>query len=86
LKNVIRPLISCAAKSLNDISNILAPTPSVKYLQNRIECKRACKEVNESNSRMWPELQLVSNYVLHEERKKKGVTSIMPPQTTAEED
>jgi hypothetical protein len=29
---------------------------------------------------MSPELQLVSNYALHEERKKKGVTSIIPPQ------
>ncbi len=36
--------------------------------------------VNESNSRMLPELQLVSNYVLHEERKKKGVPSITLPQ------
>ncbi len=36
--------------------------------------------VDKSNSRMSPELQLVSNYVLQEERKMKGVTSITPPQ------
>jgi len=36
--------------------------------------------VDESNSRMSPELQLVSNYVLQEERKMKGVAnSITPP-------
>ncbi len=35
--------------------------------------------VDKSNSRMLPEL-LVSNYVLQEERKMKGVTSITPPQ------
>jgi len=37
--------------------------------------------VDEGNNRMSPELQLVSNYVLQEERKMKGVTdSITPPQ------
>jgi hypothetical protein len=80
LKNIVRPLLSCAAKSLNDISNSLAPTPSIKYLHDRIECKRVRDVVDKSNSRMLPELQLVSNYVLQKERKMKGVTSIMPPQ------
>ena len=32
LKNIIRLLLLCAAKSLNDISNSLAPISSVKYL------------------------------------------------------
>ncbi len=36
--------------------------------------------VDKSNSRMLPEFQLVSNYVLQEERKMKGVTGITPPQ------
>jgi hypothetical protein len=80
LKNIITPLLSSAAKSLNDISNSLAPIPSVKYLHDRIEQKRVREVVDESNSRTLPELQLVSNYVLQERRKKIDVTSIMPPQ------
>jgi hypothetical protein len=80
LKNIISPLLSRAAASLNDISNNLAPIPSVKYLHIRNERKRVREVVDESNSRMSPELQLVSNYVLQEERKMKGVTnSITPP-------
>ena len=36
--------------------------------------------VDESNSRMSPELQLVSNYLLQDVRKMKGVTNnITPP-------
>jgi hypothetical protein len=35
LKNIISPLLSRAAASLNDISNSLAPIPSVKYLHIR---------------------------------------------------
>ena len=81
LKNIIRPLLSSASKSLNDISNSLAPIPSVKYLHNRIKRKRVREVVDENNSRMSPELQLVSNYLLQEMRKKKRVTSITPPQT-----
>ena len=81
LKNIIRPLLSSASKSLNDISNSLAPIPSVKYLHDRIERKRVREVVDENNSRMSPELQLVSNYLLQEMRKKKRVTSITPPQT-----
>jgi len=74
-------LLSRAAASLNDISNSLAPIPSVKYLHDRNERKRVHEVVDECNSRMSPELQLVSNYVLQEERKMKGVThSITPPQ------
>jgi hypothetical protein len=80
LKNIVRPLLSCAAKSLNDISNSLAPIPSVKYIHDRIERKWVRDVVDKSNSRMLPELQLVSKYVLQEERKIKGVTSITPPQ------
>ena len=71
LKNIIRPLLSSASKSLNDISNSLAPIPSVKYLHDRIERKRVREVVDENNSRMSPELQLVSNYLLQEMRKKK---------------
>jgi hypothetical protein len=56
------------------------PKLSVKYLHDRIEHKRVHKVVNESNSRVSPQLQLVSNYVLHEERKKKGVPRFTPPQ------
>ena len=36
LKNIIRPLLSSASKSLKEISNSLAPIPSVKYLHDRI--------------------------------------------------
>jgi hypothetical protein len=80
LKNIIMPLLFRAATSLNDISNSLAPIPSVIYLHDRNERKRVREVVYESNSRMSPELQLVSNHVLQEEMKMKGVTnSIMPP-------
>jgi hypothetical protein len=80
LKNIISSLLSQAAASLNNISNNLAPIPSVKYLHDRNERKRVREVVDESNSRMSPELQLVSNYVLQEERKMKGVAnSITPP-------
>ena len=80
LKNFISPLLSRAAASLNDISNNLAPIPSVKYLHIRNERKRVREVVDESNSRMSPELQLVSNYLLQDVRKMKGVTnSITPP-------
>ena len=80
LKNFISPLLSRAAASLNDISNNLAPIPSVKYLHIRNERKRVNEVVDESNSRMSPELQLVSNYILQDERKMKGVNnSITPP-------
>ncbi|KAL3774376.1 hypothetical protein ACHAW5_009073 [Stephanodiscus triporus] len=81
LKNIISPLLSRAAASLNDISNSLAPIPSVKYLHIRNGRKRVSEVVDESNSRMSPELQLVSNYVLHEERERRKVLphDIMPP-------
>ena len=80
LKNIIRPMLSRAATSLNDISKSLAPIPSVKYLHDRNERKRVREVVDESNSRMSPELQLVSDYLLQEERKMKGVAnSITPP-------
>jgi hypothetical protein len=80
LKNFIRPLLSQAAASLNDISNSIALIPSVKYLHDRNKRKRVREVVDESNTRMSPELQLVSNYVLQEGRKMKGVTnSITPP-------
>ena len=80
LKSIIRPLLSRAATSLNDISNRIAPIPFVKYLHDKNERKRVREVVDESNSRMSPELQLVSNYVLQEEMKMKGVTnSITPP-------
>jgi len=54
--------------------------PSVEYLHIRNDHKRVSEVVDESNSRMSPELQLVSNYILQDERKMKGVTnSITPP-------
>ena len=73
------PLLSRAATSLNDISNSLAPIPSVIYLHNRNEWKRVREVVDESNSRMSPELQLVSNYELQEEMKMNVTNSITPP-------
>jgi hypothetical protein len=78
LKNITWLLLLSASKSLNDS---LAPIPSVKYLHDRIEHKRIRKVVDESISRILPGLQLISNYLLQEMRKKKHVTSITLPQT-----
>jgi hypothetical protein len=46
LKKIIRPLLSHAATSLNDISNSLAPITSVKYLYDRNERKRVREVVD----------------------------------------
>ncbi len=57
------PLIWYAADSLNGISKSLAPICSVKYVHKRTEGKRKFEVVDESNTRMSPDLQLVCSYV-----------------------
>lgn len=47
LKNINGPLLSCAAESLNGISNSLPPIPSVKYLYDRIESNRVREVVDD---------------------------------------
>ena len=75
LKRYIVPLIWCAAESLNDISKSLAPISSMKYVHKRTEGKRKLKVVDESNTRMSPDLQLVCDYV-----SSKGDThNVTPP-------
>ena len=63
------------------ISKSLAPIPSVNYVHRRMEAKRKSEVVDvSSNSRISPDLQLVCDYVAHEDRKKKGDThEITPP-------
>jgi hypothetical protein len=69
------PLIWYAADSLNDISKKLAPIGSVKYVHKRTEDKRKFEVVDESNTRMSPDLQLVYDYV-----NSKGDThKVTPP-------
>jgi hypothetical protein len=80
LKKYIVPMISYAAKSLDKISKSLLPIPSVNYVHKRMEVKRKSEVVNDSNSRMSPDLQLVCDYVAHKDRKKRGDTNkITPP-------
>ncbi len=75
LKRYIVPLIWCAADSLNDISKKLAPISSVKYVHKRTEGKRKFEVVDESNTKMSPDLQLVCNYVT----SKGGTHKVTPP-------
>jgi hypothetical protein len=61
--------------SLNDISKKLAPIGSVKYVHKRTEDKRKFKVVDESNTRMSPDLQIACDYV-----NSKGDThKVTPP-------
>jgi hypothetical protein len=71
----IVPLIWYTADSFNDVSKKLAPVGSVKYVHKRTEDKRKFEMVDESNTRMSPDLQLVCNYV-----NSKGDThKVTPP-------
>ena len=81
MKRYIVPMISHAANSIAEISKHLAPIPSVNYVHRRLEVKRKNDVVDESsNSRLSPDLQLVCDYVAHEDRKKRGDThEITPP-------
>ena len=65
---------------MKDISTILAPIASVSYAHNRTENKRKHDVVDESNTRMSPDLQLVCNYPTQEERWKRGnMHEVTPP-------
>jgi hypothetical protein len=81
MKRYIVPMIAYAANSIKEISKYLAPIPSVNYVHRRMEVKRKSDVVDESsNSRLSPDLQLVCDYVAHEDRKKRGDThEITPP-------
>jgi hypothetical protein len=80
LKKYIVPMILYAAKSLDKISKSLLPIPSVNYVYKRMEVKRKSEVVDNSNSWMSPDLQLVCDYVAHKDRKKRGDTNkITPP-------
>jgi hypothetical protein len=81
MKRCIVSMISYAANSIAEISNNLAPIPSVNYVHRRMEVKRKSDVVDKkSNSCLSPDLQLVCDYVAHEDRKKRGDThEITPP-------
>ena len=81
MKRYIVPMITYAANSVMEISKSLAPIPSVNYVHRRMEAKRKSEVVDVSNnSCISPDLQLVCDYVAHEDRKKKGDThEITPP-------
>jgi hypothetical protein len=80
VKRYIIPLLWHAANSMKDISTTLAPTASVSFAHKRTETKRKIDVVDEGNTRMSPDLQLVCNYLSQEERRKRGdMHEIMPP-------
>jgi hypothetical protein len=76
LKKYIVPMILYAAKSLDKISKSLLPIPSMNYVHKRMEVKRKSEVLDNSNSRMSPDLQLVCDYVAHKDRKKRGDTPL----------
>jgi len=81
MKRYIVPMITYAANSVMEFSKSLAPIPSVNYVHRRMEAKRKSEVVDvSSNSHISPDLQLVCDYVAHEDRKKKGDNhEITPP-------
>ena len=81
MKRYIVPMITYAANSVMEVSKSLAPIPSVNYVHRRMEAKRKSEVVDvSSNSRISPNLQLVCDYIAHEDRKKEGDThEIIPP-------
>jgi hypothetical protein len=81
LKKYIVPMMTYTANSVAEISKSLAPILSVNYVHRRMDVKRRSDIVDESsNSHISPDLQLVCDYVAHEERKKRGDNQeITPP-------
>jgi len=81
MKRYIVPMITYAANSVMEISKSLAPIPSVNYVHRRMEAKRKSEVVDmSSNSRISRDLQLICDYIAHEDRKKRGDThGITPP-------
>jgi hypothetical protein len=74
MKRYIVPMIACAANSIKEISKDLAPIPSVNYVHCRMEVKRKSDVVDESsNSRLSPDLQLICDYVAHEEGRREVI-------------
>ena len=81
MKRYIISLLWHAADSTNDISTTLAPIASVSYAHNRTENKTTNDVVDESNTQTSPDLQLVCDYLSHEERRKRGdMHEVMSPQ------
>ncbi len=69
LKRYIVPMIAYTANSIAEISKDLVPIPSVNYVHRRTEVKRKNDVANKSsNSCLSPDLQLVCDYVAHEDR------------------
>jgi hypothetical protein len=58
---------------MKDISTTLAPNASVSYHTIELE-KKKIDVVDESNTLMSPDLQLVHDYLLQEERMKRDDT------------
>ena len=65
------------ADTIEDIGQVLAPIASVKYVHNRKELERKKDIVDPTNTRMSPDLQLVSDYISNEKRKAPNLIS--PP-------
>jgi hypothetical protein len=80
VKRYIIPLLRHAAESLNDVSTTVAPIASVTYAHNRTENERNIDVVDESNTQISPDLQLVCDYLYEEERRKRSdAHKITPP-------
>jgi hypothetical protein len=72
VKRYIILLLWHAAESLNDISTAVDPIASVVYAHNKTKNKIKIDVVDESNTRISPDLQLVCNYLYEEERRKRS--------------
>ena len=80
VKRYILPLLWHVSNSMKDISATLAPIAHVRYAHKRTESKRKNDVVDESNTQMSPDLQLVCDYLSQEERRKRGkMNEVTPP-------
>ncbi len=65
---------------MKDFSATLSHIARVSYAHKRTESKRKNDVVDESNTRMSPDLQLVCDYLSQEERRKRGdMNEVTPP-------
>ena len=65
---------------MKDISATLSHIACVSNAHKRTESKRKNDVVDESNTQMSPDLQLVCDYLSQEERRKRGkMNEVTPP-------
>jgi hypothetical protein len=80
VKRYIVPLLMHAADCLREVSPTIAPIARVSYAQKRTNNKRKNDVLDESNTQMSRDLQLVCDYLSQEERRKRGdMHEVTPP-------